>query len=149
MTDPDTLNGDPNGLKREQIGTALQQALPSLAPCLQGAPGASVGLSFDADPQGRARNIKVSGASPDAERCVSTALAQVKLPEFAGKAVPINFPLTVYRPAAAPGAAPPPPSAPPSPPAPSPGSGYPPPSALPVSPPSKPTPSGGGPFIQP
>jgi len=94
----DTLNGDPKGLKREDINNALQQALPTLANCFQGAGAPSVGLSFDAEPGGRASNIKVSGASPEGERCVSAALAQTKLPAFEGKSVPISFPISVYRP---------------------------------------------------
>jgi hypothetical protein len=104
----ESLNGDPKGLKREAIGTALQDALPSLAPCLQGE-GASVGLSFNASPEGRAEEVKITGASPAAERCVSARLAQVKLPSFEGKAVPVQFPLNVYRPPAPRPAEPPPP----------------------------------------
>jgi hypothetical protein len=134
------LNGDPKGLKREEVSTALQKALPSLAPCLQGNGGANVGLSFEAAPEGRASNIKVSGASPEAERCVSNALAQVKLPSFEGKAVPLQFPLSVYQT--------PPPAAPPPPPAPPPAApgAYTPPSTLPTS--GSSSGSGGG-FIQP
>jgi hypothetical protein len=124
----DTLNGDPKGLKREEVSTALQKALPALAPCLQGSGGANVGLSFEAAPEGRAANIKVTGASAEAERCVSNALAAVKLPSFEGKAVPLQFPLNVYQ---APPPAPPPP--PPAPPPPAPGAAYTPPSALPTS----------------
>src|SRR2546429_4920841 len=67
----DTLNGDPKGLKREDINNALREALPTLAACFQGAGPPSIGLSFDAEPEGRATNIKVSGASPEGERCVS------------------------------------------------------------------------------
>src|SRR4051794_6965629 len=60
---PDTLNGDPRGLKREDINNALQGALPLLAACFPGpdAPSA-INLAFDAEPEGRASNIKVSGA---------------------------------------------------------------------------------------
>jgi hypothetical protein len=110
----DTLNGDPKGLKRADLGDAMQRAMPSLAPCL-GAAGGNVGLSFDADPDGRARNIKVNGASPSVERCVSDTLVRLKLPTFEGKAVPVQFPLDVYRPAAPP--APPAAAAPAAPPA--------------------------------
>jgi hypothetical protein len=94
----DTLNGDPKGLKREDINGALQQALPTLAACFQGAGPPSIGLSFDAEPEGRASNIKVNGASPEAERCVSASLGRVKLPVFEGKSVPVSFPISVYRP---------------------------------------------------
>jgi hypothetical protein len=93
------LNGDPKGLKREDINNALQQALPALAGCFQGSGGPpSIGLTFDAEPAGRASNIKVSGASPAAERCVSASLARVKLPVFEGKSVPVNFPISVFSP---------------------------------------------------
>lgn len=95
----DTLNGDPKGLKREDINNALQQALPTLASCFQGAGSPSVGLTFDAEPEGRASNIKVAGATPEGERCVSATLAATKLPVFEGKPVPVSFPITVFRPA--------------------------------------------------
>jgi hypothetical protein len=110
----ETLNGDPKGPKREEITSALQKALPSLAPCLENAAG-SVGLSFDASPGGRAQNIKVTGASPATERCVSSTLAQLKLPSFEGAAVPLQFPLNVFRPSPPPPA--PTPAAPTAPPA--------------------------------
>jgi hypothetical protein len=110
----DTLNGDPKGLKKEEISAALQKALPSLAPCLGAAGSGNVGLSFDASPEGRARNIKVTNASPETERCVSSTLADLKLPTFEGKSVPLDFPLTVHRPdPPAPVAAEPPPAGPP------------------------------------
>jgi hypothetical protein len=141
------LNGDPKGLKREEIGAALESALPSLAPCLQGG-GTGVGLTFDASPEGRAENIKVSGASPETERCVSSTLARIKLPQFEGKAVPLHFPLNVYRPAAPPPApVPPAAAAAPTPPAAA-STGVYAPSTMPTSkaPPSS---GGGSPFIQP
>jgi hypothetical protein len=94
----DTLNGDPKGLKREDINNALQQALPTLAACFQGAGPPSIGLSFDAEPDGKATNIKVSGASPEGERCVSATLGRTKLPVFEGKSVPVSFPISIYRP---------------------------------------------------
>lgn len=99
VTTIETLNGDPNGLKREDLNSALQGALPGLAGCFQGE-GAGppvVGLSFDADGGGKAQNVKVTGASREAGRCVSAALAAVKLPTFEGKPVPVQFPLSVYR----------------------------------------------------
>jgi hypothetical protein len=93
-----TLNGDPKGLRREELSRALDGALPNLATCFetQGGP-ASVGLSFDADPSGGARNVKVTGGGAGAERCVSSALAAARLPAFEGAAVPVNFPLTIQR----------------------------------------------------
>ncbi len=98
----DTLNGDPKGPKREELSRALDGALPGLARCFDGGGGAgSVGLAFDVEPSGRAAGIKVTGASPTAERCVREAVAAVRLPTFEGKPVPIQFPLTVHRSAGA------------------------------------------------
>jgi hypothetical protein len=95
----DTLNGDPKGLKREDINGALQAALPALAGCFQGSNAPpSIGLAFDAEPDGRASNIHVTGATPDGERCVSATLGSVKLPVFEGRSVPVQFPISVYRP---------------------------------------------------
>jgi hypothetical protein len=94
----DTLNGDPKGLKREDINNALQQALPTLAACFQGAGPPSIGLSFDAEPDGTASHLKVTGASPEGERCVSATLGRTKLPVFEGKAVAVSFPISIYQP---------------------------------------------------
>jgi hypothetical protein len=54
-------------------------------------------LSFDAEPDGRASHIKVTGAPAEAEQCVSRTLARVKLPVFQGKSVPVQFPISVFR----------------------------------------------------
>jgi hypothetical protein len=94
----DTLNGDPKGLKREEINGALQQVLPTLAGCLPADGPPSFALSFDAEPDGHASNIQVNGASPAAATCISATLARVKLPVFEGKSVPVQFPISVYRP---------------------------------------------------
>jgi hypothetical protein len=98
----DTLNGDPKGLKREEINSALQEALPALAGCMPASGPPSFGLSFDAEPDGHATNIQVNGASGEAATCVSATLARLKLPVFEGKAVPVQFPISVYRPLAPP-----------------------------------------------
>lgn len=42
--------------------------------------------------------MKVTGADEATERCVSTTLARTKLPVFQGKSVPVQFPLSLYRP---------------------------------------------------
>lgn len=112
---PNTLNGDPNGLKREDINDALQAMLPSLAGCFPGAGPPTVGLSFDAEGNGRASNIKVSGVNAEAEQCVSGVLARAKLPVFQGKSVPVQFPISLYRPQAPAAEAPPPPANAPAP----------------------------------
>ncbi len=97
---PPTLNGDPNGLRQDDLQRVLDGVLPSLASCFTAAgspPGA--GLSFDAEASGHTRNIKVSGAPPEIERCVAGLVGAVRLPEFQGASVPVQFPITIYRPA--------------------------------------------------
>jgi hypothetical protein len=103
----DTLNGDPRGLRRDDLGRALDGALGSLASCFPpGSASGGVSLSFDADPSGRARNVKVAGGGAAAESCVSEKVAALRLPAFEGKAVPVQFPLSIHSaPAAQPGAA--------------------------------------------
>jgi hypothetical protein len=115
---PDTapitsLNGDPKGLQREDLSRVMNGVLPSLADCFK-APGepSSVGLSFEADPSGKARNVKVTGGSPAAQGCVSSTLAAASLPAFEGKPVPVDFPLSVQR---SPATAAPPPAPSPAP----------------------------------
>ena len=94
----ETLNGDPEGLRREDLQKTLDAALPSLASCFDGAVGSvSVALSFDADPAGKAENIQISGADPTAKSCVSARVKALSLPRFAGKAVPVHFPISVQR----------------------------------------------------
>ncbi len=144
----DTLNGDPNGLRRADLDKALQATLASLGACLQqGATGpSSVGLTFDADPTGQPVNIKVTGAGPQAEPCLTGALGAMRVPPFQGKAVTVQFPLNVSRPVPAPAA---PGSAagqtaPGTPPAPSPPAG----STTPYVPAATTKPQT-GPFIQP
>jgi hypothetical protein len=99
-----TLNGDPNGLKQEDLQRALDGAVGSLASCFKAGGPSNVGLSFDADPSGRPSGIKVSGASPETERCISNTLSGVRLPRFSGNAVPVQFPLSVHAPAPVAGA---------------------------------------------
>ncbi len=103
-----TLNGDPNGLKREDLNNAMQAVIPSLASCFEAAAPPSVTLAFDADPSGAVQNVKVTGASPTAETCVTRSLTAMRLPVFQGKLVPVTFPLTIYQ---RPQPAPPPPVA--------------------------------------
>jgi hypothetical protein len=93
----DTLNGDPNGLKREDLQAALDGAMTRFSGCVD-APGTTqLALSFDADPEGKATNIKVSGGGGNAEGCVSQVAGSLPLPKFTGKAVPVHFPITVQR----------------------------------------------------
>ncbi len=90
----------------------LNGTLPSLASCFAAGSGSGAGLTFDADPSGHARNVKVTGVNAETERCVSSIVSGVRLPDFQGAAVPVQFPLSIYRPAAAPIAAPVAPPAP-------------------------------------
>jgi hypothetical protein len=95
----ETLNGDPNGLKREDLQKELDGAMPALAACFDGSEGSSnVALSFDADPAGKAANLKVSGGNPTSAGCVRGVLGGLRLPAFSGAAVPVHFPLTVRAP---------------------------------------------------
>lgn len=95
---PGTLNGDPKGLRRAELQRALDGALPGLASCFRGeSPPGSVGLSFEADPSGKIRNVRVGGGGAEAERCVTSTLAGVRLPAFEGKPVPVDFPLAIQR----------------------------------------------------
>lgn len=95
----ETLNGNPAGLKQQDLNRSLEGTLPSLATCFENGSvaGGSVGLSFEADPSGRARNVKVTGAPSAAEKCVNNKMQAVKLPEFEGNPVTVQFPLTVFR----------------------------------------------------
>ncbi len=91
-----TLNGDPNGLKREALQQVLDAAMPSFAACFDGSQGSlTVSLSFDADPSGRASNLRVQGGGAGPERCVSGVAAGLALPTFSGDPVPVHFPLSI------------------------------------------------------
>lgn len=109
---PEQAPAEDKGLKREDLDKALQAVMPSLAPCFQGGGSApTVSVKFEADPSGQAKNVSVTGASSDAQRCVTSAISGLRLPVFEGKAVGVDFPLTVYQP-------PPPPKPAPAAPAP-------------------------------
>jgi hypothetical protein len=93
----DTLNGDPAGLKREDLQNALDGAMDRFSACVDSPGTTRVALSFDADPSGGAQNVKVSGGGASAEKCVASVVAKLSLPKFSGKAVPVHFPITVQR----------------------------------------------------
>ena len=93
----ETLNGDPDGLKREDLQNKLDAAMDRFSACVD-APGTThVALSFEAAPEGGAQNVKVSGGGATAEKCVAGVVAGLSLPKFSGKAVPVHFPITVQR----------------------------------------------------
>ena len=93
----ETLNGDPNGLKREDLQAALDGAMDRFAGCVDAAGTTQVALSFDAAADGKAENIKVSGGPAGADKCVSSIVSSLRLPKFSGKPVPVHFPITVRR----------------------------------------------------
>jgi hypothetical protein len=47
-----------------------------------------MGLAFTAQNDGRAADVQVSGASAEDERCVSGAVAALRLPAFEGNPCP-------------------------------------------------------------
>jgi hypothetical protein len=93
----ETLNGDPEGLKREDLQNRLDAAMDRFTACVD-APGTTrVALSFDAAPEGGAQNVKVSGGGAVADKCVAGVVAGLSLPKFSGKPVPVHFPIVVQR----------------------------------------------------
>ena len=90
-----TLNGHPNGLSREALNSVIQGTMGSLATCFTpSAENPMVAVSFEADPSGRASLVRVSGAPPDAERCVRLRVQNMKFPRFEGNGVHVDLPLT-------------------------------------------------------
>lgn len=80
----------------EAMNRALQAAMPALASCFEGIPTGSISVKFDAEPSGRARAVRVSGASERTDGCIRRTLVSIPLPSFEGSApVEMDFPLTV------------------------------------------------------
>jgi hypothetical protein len=95
---PGTLNGNPNGLSRETLNVAIQGTMGSLATCFSpSAQNPMVAVSFEADPSGRASLVRVSGAPPDAERCVRNIMQKMRFPRFEGNGVHVDLPLTFHQ----------------------------------------------------
>jgi hypothetical protein len=93
-----TLNGHPNGLSRETLNSAIQGTMGLLATCFSpSAENPMVALSFEADPAGRASLVRVSGAPPDAERCVRNVVQNMRFPRFEGNGVRVDLPLTFHQ----------------------------------------------------
>jgi hypothetical protein len=93
-----TLNGNPNGLSREALNSAVQGTMASLATCFSpSAQNPMVAVSFEADPSGRASLVRVSGAPADAERCVRNIVQSMRFPRFEGNGVHVDFPLTFHQ----------------------------------------------------
>lgn len=91
-----TLNGDPKGLRREDVNRMIDGMMPALAGCLQAAGGA-VAISFTADPSGRVDSPRATGAPAQAEACLVGVVSRLAIPPFGGKAIPVDFPLTIHR----------------------------------------------------
>ncbi len=95
---PATLNGDPNGLTRESLNTAIQGAMGSIASCFSSlSQDPMVAVSFEADPSGRPSLLRVNGAPPDAERCIRNIVQGIRFPSFQGKGVQVDLPLSFHR----------------------------------------------------
>ena len=93
-----TLNGNPNGLTRETLNSAIQGTMASLVTCFSpSAQNPMVSVSFEADPAGRASLVRVNGAPPDAERCVRNIVQGMRLPRFEGNGVHVDLPLTFHQ----------------------------------------------------
>lgn len=87
----------PKGPPPDAMNKALQLAMPALARCFQGrGGGGTVNVRFEAEPSGRARGIRISGADDRAESCIRSTMLTVALPSFDGPApVEVDFPMTL------------------------------------------------------
>jgi hypothetical protein len=109
----ETLNGDPNGLKREDLQKILDGAMPAFAACFDKAErSVNLALSFDAEAAGSVGNLKVSGGDPASDTCVKRVVTGLRLPTFSGPAVPVHFPLSIQASVRKMPATPPPPAEP-------------------------------------
>lgn len=90
-----SLNDHPEGLQRKDLQAALDAQMGNLARCFDNVDVTNVGVFFEADPTGEARGIRVRGAPPAAETCVSGLIGALKFPPFKGNPVPVDFPLSV------------------------------------------------------
>jgi hypothetical protein len=93
-----TLNGNPSGLTREALNTAIQGTMGQLAACFSpSAQNPMVSVSFEADPAGRPSLVRINGAPPDAERCVRNIVQGMRFPRFEGNGVHVDLPLTFHQ----------------------------------------------------
>jgi hypothetical protein len=94
----DTLNGDPNGIRRDTLNRSVQAAMRSFSNCFTGAVYApSVGVSFQAEPTGKASQTLITGAPPEVEHCIRGVVDNMRFPSFEGRAVQVDLPLTFQR----------------------------------------------------
>lgn len=93
-----TLNGNPNGITRDTLNRSIQGAMGALAACFVNIThDPMVAVSFEADPSGRPSLVRVSGAPPDAERCIRGVVQGIRFPGFEGKGVQVDLPLSFHR----------------------------------------------------
>ncbi len=92
-----TLNGNPRGLRREELTQAVDVMMAAASGCFPTGTNGSVGVHFDADPSGKARNLSITGADPVDTACLSALVLATKLPSFEGPAVPVDAPLNVQK----------------------------------------------------
>ncbi len=90
-----SLNNHPEGLQRAQLQGALDAQMGNLARCFDNVSVTQVGVYFEADPSGEARGIQVRGAPPAAQDCVTNLIRGLKIPQFEGHSVPVDFPLSI------------------------------------------------------
>ena len=94
----DTMNGHPNGITRDALNRAIQDAVPSMAACFstQTDPP-KVSISFEADPNGRPSLVRVGGSPGNAEYCLRNAVRAIRFPPFEGNGVQVDLPLNFTR----------------------------------------------------
>lgn len=93
-----SINGDPNGLTRDALNRAIQGAMGALPSCFSSmTQDPAVSVSFEAAPSGRPSMLRVSGAPPDADRCIRNIVEGIRFPPFEGKGVQVDLPLSFHR----------------------------------------------------
>jgi len=68
-----------------------------MARCFANAAGETAVISFDADPDGSARDIRVTGAEVAVSDCIESVVSGLTFQRFEGASVRINYPITVQR----------------------------------------------------
>lgn len=92
-----TLNGNAKGLRREELTAAVDAMMAGAAGCFPDGTKGSVGVHFDADPSGKARNLSITGADPVDTACLTALVSAATLPSFEGPSVPVDAPLNIQK----------------------------------------------------
>jgi hypothetical protein len=93
-----SLNGHPNGITRETLNRSIQGAMGALAACFTNiTQDPMVAVAFEADPSGRPSLVRLSGAPPEAEKCIRSVVQGMRFPAFEGKSVQVDLPLSFHR----------------------------------------------------